>query len=447
MKPVHPIALFRLSVLGPLASREHFTHGELKKSICEIASKSYNIPNSKRVFLSEKTIEGWYYAYKNGDIDALAPKVRQDAGTSKLSPDIQKAIIAAKEANLKRSVTTIIRLLEEQNIVVTDALNKSTVYRVLKSQGLNQRIDDSGSQDEHRAFVAEHANDLWQGDVMHGPKVLVGARQRKTYLVSFMDDASRLLTHSEFYLDEGAVTVENVLKQAILKRGLPKKIIIDNGAAYRSTSLQGICARLKIRLVYCRPYHPEGKGKLEKWHRTVRDQFLSEIDLKKIHSLEAINSRLWVWLGKIYHTTKHSALTGLDPQTRYQRDLKRIQPLGIPLETLDDLFAHRHPRKVRKDGTISFNNQSFEVAHEHTGKKIVLVVNPLTQQPLRIESSSGQALGSVTPLDAIANNHRKRHRATPEKAPANENCGGLVELLHDNQSVCPLATAESGEEK
>lgn len=99
---------------------------------------------------------------------------------------------------------------------------------------------------------------------MHGPKIPVNGRLRKVFLVSLLDDAPRLMAHSAFRLGETALDIEGVLKQAVFKRGLPKKLLIDNGAAYRSQSLQGICARLKIRLVYCQPYQPEGKGKLEK---------------------------------------------------------------------------------------------------------------------------------------------------------------------------------------
>jgi len=105
---------------------------------------------------------------------------------------------------------------------------------------------------------------------MHGPRVLVHGRSRKTYLVSLLDDASRLIVHSAFCLAETALEIEGVLKQGVLKRGLCDKLIVDNGSAYRSGSLQGICARLSISLIYCRPYAPEGKGKLERWHRTLR---------------------------------------------------------------------------------------------------------------------------------------------------------------------------------
>lgn len=433
MKEVHPMALFRLSVLGPLASREHLAHGELKRILRQLATTPHHIPGSKRVYLSEKTIEAWYYAYRRDGIDALDPKVRCDAGQSKLPPEVQAAVLTAKRDNPKRSVKRIIGLLEMKGVVATGVLNKSGVHRLLKNHGLSTLQAQGSEPQEHRRFVAEFANDLWQGDVMHGPKVPVGARLRKTYLVSLMDDASRLITHSAFYLAEGAVEIEGVLKQAVLKRGLPKKIIIDNGAAYRAHSLQGICARLGIRLIYCRPYHPEGKGKLERWHRTVRDQFLSEIDFKQIHGLDDLNARLWAWLERLYHTTPHGGLDGLTPIERYRQDLNRIRPLGILAEKLDALFHHRHCRKVRKDASVSFNGQFFEVPYELTGKTIVVVVDPHTEQPVAIESKTGKPLGEITPLNAVANNHRRRCRPDPDNAtPTTVPTDSTVELTYEH---------------
>src|SRR3546814_728183 len=123
----------------------------------------------------------------------------------------------------------------------------------------------SSQLEEKRSFVAEFAGSIWYGDVMHGPAIPVAGRQRKVYLVSLMDDASRLITHSAFCLGETALDIEGVLKQALLKRGVCRKLVVDNGAAYRAQTLQGICVRLGVQLIYCRPYAPEGKGKLERW--------------------------------------------------------------------------------------------------------------------------------------------------------------------------------------
>jgi transposase InsO family protein len=122
--------------------------------------------------------------------------------------------------------------------------------------------DTSAQPVERRAFVAAHAGEVWYGDVLHGPSVLISGRMRKAYLISFMDDASRLITHSAFCPAETALEVEGVFKQAVLKRGLTVRLVTDNGSAYRAETFQGICARLEVKLVYCRPFSPEAK---ENW--------------------------------------------------------------------------------------------------------------------------------------------------------------------------------------
>jgi putative transposase len=155
---------------------------------------------------------------------------------------------------------------------------------------------------------------------------------------------------------------------------------------------------VQIRLVYCRPYQPEGKGKLEKWHRTVRDQFLSELDLDQIRGLDDLNARLWAWLDRIYHVNPHSSLNGMTPIERYQQDLVRVRPLGAFAAHLDELFYHRHTRTVRKDGTVTFKTKVYEVPFELVGQTVVLVVDPHADRALTVESKEGQALGAVTPL-------------------------------------------------
>lgn len=433
MQELHPMALFRLSVLGALASREQLAHGELKLILRQLAAVPYQIPGTRRVYLSEKTLEAWYYAYRKNGLEGLTPKTRSDAGRSKMAAALQEAILQAKRDKPKRSITGIITLLEMKGVVAKGTLKKSTVHRLLKQAGISRLRASDDVMEEKRSFVAEFANDLWQGDVMHGPRLMINGRWRKTYLVSLMDDASRLLVHSAFCLAEGAIEIESVLKQAVLKRGLPKKIIIDNGAAYRAKTLQAVCARLHIHLVYCRPYHPEGKGKLEKWHRTVRAQFLGEIDLKQIAGFDDLNARLWVWLEKLYHRTIHSSLDGLTPLQRYQQDLNSIRPLGRLAGQLDGLFLHRHPRKVRKDGTISYEGKRFEVPYELSGSTINVVVDPLARQPVGIESKSGQSLGGITPLDAVANNTRRRCRQhATETVPAQTLAEATADRVADN---------------
>ena len=251
---------------------------------------------------------------------------------------------------------------------------------------------------------------------MHGPHVPIKGQLRKTYLVSLLDDASRLVTHSAFCLGETALDIEGVLKQALLRRGVPIKFIVDNGAAYRAATLQGVCARLGIALIFCRPYAPEGKGKLERWHRTFRDQFLSELDPRLITSLDDLNARLWAWIEQVYHQTVHSSLDGLTPLARYQRDLPRIRSLGTQATQLDALFHHRVTRFVRKDGTVSYLAQRFEVPYELSGKTVRLVVDPHAQRVVGVEDQAGESLGQATALDRLANVHRTRRKPEPPEA-------------------------------
>jgi putative transposase len=418
MTTIHPMTLFRLAVLGPLASRESLERGELKRLLRELAAKRYEIPGSRHGYLSEKTIESWYYNWQRGGVEALAPRKRRDRGQSKLAPELQEALLQAKLENPKRSLDALKRLLEQQGLAARNELSRSAIHRLLKQHNLSRPSGSASEPVERRSYVAEHAGDLWYGDVMHGPKVMIDGRQRKVYLVSLMDDASRLIPHSAFCLGETALDIEGVLKQALLKRCIPKKLVIDNGPGYRAQSLQGICARLEIRLIYCRPYTPESKGKIERWHRVVRDQFLSELDPRQIRTLADLNDRLWAWLETVYHVRPHSALTGMTPRQRWQQDLVRLRPLGSFATQIDTLFYHRYNRKVRKDGTVAFAGQRFEVPYELAGRTLVLVVDPHQEQVLRVESETGEALGEATPLDLLANNRRKRCRAqAPDKPP------------------------------
>jgi len=429
MKDVDPKALFRLSVIGPLISRERLARGELQQLIRELSTREYAIPGTRRRHIGEKTIQAWYYAWRGQGIDALAAKPRADRGVSKASPALQEAILAAKRANPRRSVRQIVRLLEAAGTVPSKTLSRSAVHRLLQRHGLSRCA--AHEPEEKRSFCAEFAGSIWYGDVMHGPRVPHKGQLRKTYLVSLIDDASRLVAHGSFCLGETALDIEGVLKQALLRRGVCVKLVVDNGAAYRAATLQGICARLGIHLIFCRPYAPEGKGKLERWHRTCRDQFLAEIDERHIASLDDLNARLWAWLEQVYHRTEHAGLSGMTPLARYQRDLARIRSLGPKASQLDALFHHRIARFVRKDGTVSYLGQRFEVPYELAGKTVQLVVDPHAQRVVGVEDAQGRSLGQATPLDPIGNVHRTRRKAgTADEAIAPRSGPNLVEIAY-----------------
>ena len=227
MNQIDPIALFRLSVLGPLVSREKLDRGELQQTLRALAERDYAIPGTRRRHLGEKTIQAWYYAWRKQGIDGLTPKPRIDRGQSKLAPATQAAILAAKRDNPRRSIRQIQQLLEAAGSVAHGSLARSTIHRLLQQHGLS-RINGSASlPEEKRSFVAATAGAIWYGDVMHGPRVPMGGRLAKVYLVTLFDDASRLVAHSAFCTGETALDIEGVLKQALLKRGVPIRLIVE----------------------------------------------------------------------------------------------------------------------------------------------------------------------------------------------------------------------------
>ena len=401
------IALFRLSVLGTLTSRVSLARGEVKALINAQSQLHFNVPNSHKTQISPRTIERWYHHWRRSGIEGLEPKPRSDKQKSKLTEEAKRLLIHFKKEDMRRSINTLLVLMANNGF---KALPKSTVHRFLRNEHLSARVISDAPAIERRQFSAQHANDIWYGDVMHAGKIHTAKGLQKVYLISLMDDASRLITHSGLYFNEQAVSVECVLKEAVQRRGLPKRLIVDNGSAYRSESLQQICARLDIRLIYCRPYEPEGKGKLERWHKTVREQFINEVNLAEINSLSDFNLRLQAWLQEIYHHRQHSGLVKQSPMERFRQDVGHIRHLGEKAQSIDEILYHRIARKVSKVGIIHYENQAYEVPYQYSSSSVNLVVDPHIKQAKYIESRRGEYLAKVVLSDQQANLTRKRQR-------------------------------------
>jgi transposase InsO family protein len=318
------------------------------------------------------------------------PCTRSDKGKTKISDELQAAVMECVKSNPKRSIDTLLYLLRNKNIPDADKLSRSALHRFYQQQQRFCPVIQAATTIEHRAFEAEFSNDIWYGDVMYGPYIQHRGKKVRTYLVSLMDDASRLLTYTAFCLNETATAIEGVLKQGILARGLPKKLVVDNGAAYRSHTLQWICAKLSIQLIYCTPYQPQGKAKLERAHKSIRQNFLNELDQETLSSLSQLNSRWWAWVEGYYHQQPHGGLSQADnrvsPIMRWQQDREKHTLLGPLGQPIDNLFYHRIERRVKKDGTVSWNNHSFEVPHGLSLQTVHLVVDPYEQRAMAVES-------------------------------------------------------------
>lgn len=430
-KPIHPQALFRISVIGPLMSRADLEKGELKTLVQGLSKHAYEAPGGKRVLVSAKTIERWYYVWKKEGIEGLAPKERCDRGKTQIPQSVQSSLLTLKKEQPSRSINTLIRQLEVREITEKKELSRSSVYRFLKNHGLSKQVINDSHKIERRAFEAPHVGDIWYSDVLHGPHIVTPEGRKKTYLVSFLDDASRFVCHSGFYFTESTIALEHAFKEALLRRGLPKKLVIDNGSAYRSDHLKTVCARLGIHLVHCHPYEPEEKGKLERWHRTFRAHFLNEIHVEEMSGLDQLNKHLWIWIEHEYHQRSHEGLEkGETPLSRWRAGQHHIRPLGDFARSLDSYFYHRIKRRVRNDGVIKWDGNEYEVSFEFSGQEVYLVVDPHTHTAMTIESMTYNTLCPVFPLNRHTNYQRRRQRPMVS-APSNKLGKKFVEDLVD----------------
>jgi len=406
------IALFRYGVIAELAQLSPGTKG-LAQQLAAKAARDYAIPGSSRTRIAAETIRDWLKRYRRGGFEALLPRPRADRGRSRALPDaVAEALLKAKEDNPALSVQLVIRQARQSPEVPPELpLPPSTVHRLLARHGLMQRPKDSPEDQDRRRFAFQSAGELWMSDVMHGPSVTVEGRvRRKTYLLAFLDDATRAIPQAAFALSENTATFLPVLKQAILRRGLPQRLYVDNGANYRSHHLALVCAKLGIALIHARPYRPQGKGKIERWFKSVRAQLLTRLTPQDTESLAALNRRLGAWIEGEYHLTPHRGLDGATPLERWAETAAGVR-FPEPGLDLDDLFLYEAKRKVQKDRTVSLNAVLYEVDAALVGETLTLRFDPAAppQRPLQV-CHRGQVVGLARVLEPYANCFVKRNR-------------------------------------
>ena len=203
-----------------------------------------------------------------------------------------------------------------------------------------------------------------------------------------------------------------MFKQALLRRGVPQRLYVDNGAAYRSQQLALVCARLGVALIHARPHQPQGKGKQERWFRTVRAQLLGTLGEADTASLEALNRRLWAWVEAEYHHSPHRGLEGLTPLDRWAMSAQppRLSGPGLDLEAL---FLFEARRRVQRDHTVSLNGTLFELDAALVGQTVTLRYDPAVPVSRGVEVwHEGRLVERARLLDAYANCHVRRHRPT-----------------------------------
>jgi len=237
------IAVFRFGVIHEFVGGAVLDYGEQQRLLRDKCARKWQIPYSNRTRISRAAMLGWIKRYKEsgGKLESLYPKDRQDRQKSRaIGGPTAENLMALRKNMPGATVRALIQAMEQRRLISPGTrLKTTTVYRFLHSHQLMRPLT---AYPDRRKFEAELPNDLWQSDVMHGPLVTAEPRQRKAYLIAFIDDHSRLVPHARFYLSEKLEAFLDAFEKALLKRGLPRKLYVDNGAAYRSRHLEYISA-------------------------------------------------------------------------------------------------------------------------------------------------------------------------------------------------------------
>ena len=402
------IGLFRYQLVREAADPGLSTkaRGRLVRAI---AAGEHTDPGGRRVRVSRDTLDRWIRAWRRGGFDALVPSPRQSA--PRLPTDVIEMAVALKRENPARTAAQVARVLRTQ---MGWAPSERTLQRHFADLGLT--VDALvGGESVFGRFEASRPNELWTGDALHGP-VVAG---RKTYLFAFIDDYSRAIVGHRFGFAEDTVRLAAALRPALGSRGIPESIYVDNGSAFVDAWLLRACATLGIKLTHSTPGRPQGRGKIERFFRTVREQFLVEITgtdgapgRHLVTDLTDLNRLFTAWVETVYHRRVHTE-TASPPLARWMTSA----PLALPTPAaLAEAFLWEERRTVTKTATVSLHGNIYQVDPVLAGRRIELVFDPfdLTTIEARL---GGAPAGLAIPHRIGRHTHPKARPETPPDTP------------------------------
>jgi putative transposase len=405
----HPSAYLRMRVLGAIDFAQGASIRDRIKKVSDIAFTDENGIDRRFTW---RTISTWLYRFKISGVTGVQNNPRSDKGTTrKISPEqLLEAInqvLPFFRSKKRFNKSDIYRCCIEKGILRSDQIAWTTFYRFIRTYELLK--DDPGDNKLRLAFAMQFANQLWQADTMYGPYVPgPDGKPAQSRLIAFLDDASRVCCHGQFFLSENIDSMVAAIRGAFYKRGVPDQLYVDNGSIYSCAEISLICARVGCILRHAPVRDGAAKGKIERFFRTVRDKFLiRQLDLS---SLEALNRQFTVWVEDEYNAADHSAI-GMRPIDRFGLDLKRIRFLP-PDQANDELFYAEDTRKIKKDNTFSFNNVRYEAPADLREKNITIRFERAKSDRI-IVYYKNQRIGQAKPLDLIANGLLRRSSSQP----------------------------------
>jgi putative transposase len=409
MDRAQQVGLFRWQLIGEavdpsLSARER---GLLVRSL---AAREHRAPDGRWVRVSRNTLDRWIRDYRRGGFDALAPAPRRVK--NKTPQSVLDLAVALRREQPARTAAQIQRIIAEAQ---GNSPTARTIQRHLAQAGLPWK-----GQLVSRAlgrFAAERPNQLWTGDALHGPLI----DGRRAFLFCFLDDHSRLLCGYRWAGREDVLNASLALRAGIAARGIPDAVYVDNGSPFVSGQLLRACAVLGIRLIHSRPGRPEGRGKIERAFRTVRQQVLVELEDRPPASLQELSRIFQAWAETVYHRRVHSE-TGQAP-------LERFLAAGTPTipseRVLRDAFRWSEWRTVSKTGTVGIHGNSYEVDPGLAGRRVELVFDPLALADVEVRVD-GRPAGCAVPLVIKRHVHPRAQAPTEPGQPTGIDYLGLI---------------------
>lgn len=345
-------ALWRYSIIAPLLHRQEHSP-PLYTEIEAMAQRPYITPDGGEKYVAADTIRCWLGRYKSLGVEGLRNKQRKDRGRTSVPDSLQQALVSLRRQHPHLTVKRLLQQLMLSGQWDGRKPSRTAIYRFTTANHLNRSLQPPPQN--VRPFEYPHFGDLWSADFLHGPKVKMGTYAKKSYLHAIIDDATRYVVAASFHLAENTESLLSDLMLAIRRFGIPKRFYTDNGAAYRSKHLRLVAAKLRIALPHTPPYTPQGRGKIERFFRSLRDGFLTG---RPRGSREKLNADLSEWLSH-YHQTPHRAL-GMSPLNRklinQGNQLVQIEPT----QNINDLFRMEMTKVVHTDGCVHLWGKRFE---------------------------------------------------------------------------------------
>lgn len=420
-------ALFRYSVLGSLLSRP-LRRGELRRGLRELSAKVWEGPDGQPRRIAHKTLEEWLYRYRQEGFDGLLPRTRSDRGKLKaLSPEVAHLIVALKREDPGRSAPLILQELTQAGRVRRGQVSVATIQRLLRREGLSGPRRELDRPARYR-WQAAAAGQLWQADCLHGPKLFdpSAGRPVRVKVFGLLDDKSRLVPYARGDFPETQAAFLRVFASAILRRGIPSALLVDNHKSFTGSDVQLCCARLNVRLVITRPYDGPSKGKIERWWRTLRARFIDRLDLGKVEILDDFNLRLSAYVAGDYNQHPHASLAGRTPLQVFEEDAEEIRFVDDPAD-IEAAFVATIERVVRMDSTCQVHGRTIEVPTHLRGRKVQLHYSLLAPGQLWFQDGSTRV--PLREVDSEANASRPRTGKKESSPPAEPTGLNPVEAL------------------